>query len=194
MSITRDLTLVSYASIRNPVRCDGEVPDNPVMRNQFILHDMSPHCNTHCFVHFNWSLLTPEPATVISAHLRIYRKDDGSGPDKIYVHRVLRSFVPAQMKWAQWKSGSNWSVAGGEGNGTDRSATIMADLSGQTIRGAWALVPLNLSEFNLMKNAKQGLGLYMQDIGHPRYYSNITWVNMMLRVTYTPKAQQVIMM
>lgn len=95
--------------------------------------------------------------TAVSLFMTQESEDAGSAAD-FNVHQLLRAWTEAGVTWNKYDGSNNWTTGGAYGNGTDRSATVLAtkNLSSTEANGEkeWSF---NASGIALIQSMVQGL-------------------------------------
>lgn len=91
----------------------------------------------------------PAGATVDSAYLRVTGNNSGNARD-IIAYRCLVDWDADQATWDDRLTSTAWNTAGGQGSGTDRSATLMGEVSLGATANVEVEMTLDNDEMELM--------------------------------------------
>jgi hypothetical protein len=74
---------------------------------------------------------------VSDASFNIKTKSLSGGDQNIILRLLLRNWVELQASWNVWSTGNNWTTAGAQSDGNDRSATISSTIASGVTNGVY---------------------------------------------------------
>lgn len=149
----------------------GNVQDDPAAARYY-----------HYFFTFDFSEFVSRrvtPNNLVSAKYIISSVSGSHGLTSAF-YRVLRN-ITSSLNWQTYNGTNSWSVAGGTGNGADRSSSPLMTM---TESKAYELAIDSLTLFSIYNDGWK-FGIYTTSSKPPyNNYSNLTYNNTVIRIVY----------